>query len=244
MKMLAGGLIAVAAAASVSAPANAGTFVLTSNSNSALSGAVGNSLGPVTVGGITVTATAWSTDSLSSAPKEAYLGRYVNGLGVTNVSEGNGQTNNSHTVDNIGSYDFIKLTFSTAVQLTGMTLSGYDVDGSRYTPIDTDAWVSYGSSGFATNDDWQGYLNRGIDVASGTNLSSNKVGTVWLVGAARSPSDRDDGFKLASITAFAPPSGVPEPATWLTMILGFGVIGGVMRRRMSAAGAADMARSV
>ena len=31
-----------------------------------------------------------------------------------------------------------------------------------------------------------------------------------------------------------PPSAVPEPATWLLMIVGFGVIGGAMRRKKAA----------
>ena len=232
----AGGLIV--AAALVAIPAHAGTFVLTSPSNSALSGTAGNSVSRSS-DGITMVATAWSTSGLANTalPTAAYLGTYVNGLGVTNVNEGNGTSYNSHTIDNVVSYDFVKLTFSQAVTLTGISLYGYDVDGRTSTPIDTDAWVSFGTNGFATADAWQTYLGRGIAVASGTGLSTDKVGTVWLVGAARSSSDRNDGFKLSSITAVAAP-GVPEPATWMTMIAGFGFIGGMMRRRTARTAAA------
>jgi hypothetical protein len=35
----------------------------------------------------------------------------------------------------------------------------------------------------------------------------------------------------AIYAAFAPPA-VPEPASWLTMILGFGLTGGVLRHRV------------
>ena len=44
-----------------------------------------------------------------------------------------------------------------------------------------------------------------------------------------------EGYTLAT---FAPTSAVPEPATWSMMIVGFGVIGGAVRRRRPAALAA------
>jgi hypothetical protein len=37
------------------------------------------------------------------------------------------------------------------------------------------------------------------------------------------------------LTQSATPAGVPEPATWMTMILGFGLIGGMVRRRQRQA---------
>lgn len=229
----------VAAAACAVVPAQATSFVFTSSSNSALSGTFGNSYG-VTSGGITVTATAWSTSGLANTnlPGAAYLGRYTNGLGVTNSIEGNGTSNNSHSIDNVGSYDFVRLVFSQAVNLTGMTLVGYPVDGSSNN-IDTDAWVSYGTGtgAFNTSSLWQGYIARGVDVNNGVGYSSANFSTVWLIGAARSTTDRDDGFKLAAITAVTQSivPQVPEPATWLTMIFGFGLMGSTLRRRSTTA---------
>lgn len=41
-------------------------------------------------------------------------------------------------------------------------------------------------------------------------------------------------LRLTGLTAAGIAAAVPEPATWLSMILGFGLIGGVMRRRRTA----------
>ena len=210
-------------------PAMATSFVFTGG-NSATSGSTGNS-GAYTAGGLTLTATGWSTDSLaaSALPEAAYLGAYSAGLGVTNTNEGNGGSLNSHTIDNVGSYDFIRLVFAEPVSLTGIVLNPFSVNGGL--SIDKDAWVSFGHGAFNTVSTWQGFLDRGVTVNNGVGFSSNNVGTEWLIGAARSASDRDDGFKLAGITAIA---AVPEPATWAMMLVGFGGIGFAMRRSSKA----------
>ena len=45
-------------------------------------------------------------------------------------------------------------------------------------------------------------------------------------------SNSDYSFSTAdAFRQFAPQSAVPEPATWLQMLLGFGLLGGMMRRR-------------
>lgn len=233
------GRFAIAAAAMCAmAPANAASFVFTTASSSALSGAAGNSITLPAVSGITVTATAWSVAGIANTdlPTAGYLGRYGSGLGVTNGNEGNGATNNAHTIDNVGSYDFVRLVFSTAVRLTGLTLTGFDVDGAPAS-VDTDAWVSYGTgtNAFNTSALWGGYITRGVDVASGNaaSFSSANFSTVWLIAAARSSVERNDGFKLGAVNAVVPQ--VPEPATWLTMILGFGMMGSALRRRATPA---------
>lgn len=209
-------------ALTTAAPASAASFVF--------SGSVKDNMLTTSAGGISVTAIALSAPTLASSPELAGLANFSEGLGVINRTEGNGSIRNSHTVDNIGGYDFIALQFSKAVNLTGMTLNAFSVDGGRTT--DKDAWVSYGSfdgsASFASQ--WQGFLGRGFEVANNATLRTNAVGTTWLIGASRSDLTPDDGFKLRAVTAEAV-AAVPEPATWMSMILGFGVVGGVMRRR-------------
>lgn len=228
------GTIAVACAMVAAVPASAASVAFTTNNGTNTSGTLGNTLGPFGSGSVTVTsASAW-TSTGSGTPAQAYVGRYTNGLGVTTQAEGNGQTNNSHTIDNVGSYDFIMLVFSQAVRLTGITLVGYDVDNSPST-VDTDAWVSYGNStNLANATVWSGYLGRGVEVGSGlaANFVGNDFSTVWLIGASRSTTERNDGFKLSAVTAIPP--GVPEPSTWLMMIVGFGLMGTALRRRAQA----------
>jgi hypothetical protein len=59
----------------------------------------------------------------------------------------------------------------------------------------------------------------------------NNIGNLWLIGASFNNPEgawKLDGFKLEKLTFEVPPS-VPEPSTWLMMILGFGLVGGTMR---------------
>lgn len=219
---------AAAAALTAAAPAAAATFVF--SGNAATSGGVGNSYS-TSAGGIGVTATAWSGSTATATPAQAYLGRYGSGLGVTNVNEGAGG-GNSHVTDNVGSFDFVALTFSQAVNLTGITRNGFAVGGNR--AADTDAWISFGefNPSASVASQFPGFVSRGFEVASGAGFSTTGSATTWLIGASRLATDRDDGFKLGAVTAVVPVVGaVPEPATWMSMILGFGVVGGVMRRR-------------
>ncbi|MBN9507358.1 MAG: PEP-CTERM sorting domain-containing protein [Altererythrobacter sp.] len=58
--------------------------------------------------------------------------------------------------------------------------------------------------------------------------SGSNVGNLWLIGAKFDNSN--DGFKLESLKFTSVPA-VPEPSTWLMMILGFGLVGGVMRSK-------------
>jgi hypothetical protein len=228
------GTIAVASALVLAAPASAASFIFTGG-NTDTYGTAGKSMTFKDVPtGITVTATAWSVNGTAATnlPNDAYLGRYSNGLGVTDDFEGKGNVNNSHTIDNAGgNYDFVMLMFSSAVKLTGITLTGYDVDGGP-SAADTDAWVSNGSGDLTAN--WAAYINKGVKVDSGyaSNFSGAAFSTVWLIGASRTTTVGNDGFKLGAVTAVA---AVPEPATWMTMILGFGLMGASLRRRSKLA---------
>lgn len=62
----------------------------------------------------------------------------------------------------------------------------------------------------------------------------NQHGMIWLLGALYG-SENDDYFKLDMLNVTVFPT-VPEPSTWMTMILGFGFIGWMMRRRKAPFG--------
>lgn len=214
----------VLAALALATPANATTVVF--SGNSATSGGFGNSYA-TTAGGVGVRATAWSGSTATDTPTQAYLGVYSSGLGVTNGKEGTG-AGVSHVTDNVGSFDFVALTFSRAVNLTGITRNGFAVNG----PADTDAWISYGEFDPAASvaSQFPGFASRGFEVAGGAGFRTAASATTWLIGASRLSTDRNDGFKLGAVS-FDAASAVPEPAAWLSMILGFGMVGGVLRRR-------------
>ena len=73
---------------------------------------------------------------------------------------------------------------------------------------------------------------------------ANNVGNIWLIGAAfTNPVENCgtkknelcyDGFKLSALKFQTAQAPVPEPATWMMMILGFGLIGYGIRRQKAA----------
>lgn len=69
------------------------------------------------------------------------------------------------------------------------------------------------------------------DIALAAPLNVRYV-TAFLTGTNRQVDFQNIGF-TAEVSA-QPPTAVPEPATWAMMILGFGAIGGTLRRRPSA----------
>ena len=218
---------AIVAAATIGAiaPAHALDFVFTTSTSSALYGTASNSISLPAVSGVTVTATAWSAPLLTSAPNAAYLGRYDKGLGVTNSAEGTGGSN-KHTIDNLDGYDFVRLVFSQAVNLTGLVKTNFDINGQT----DGDYWFSYGlvAADATSFTNWNAIVARGADRNSNDATNTAQFSTVWFIGAART-AEKNDGFKLGTIKANV--QAVPEPATWLMMILGFGAIGTVVRKR-------------
>ena len=64
--------------------------------------------------------------------------------------------------------------------------------------------------------------------------SSSTIGRVGIVNAS------SNGFVLAAQSGLFQNAAVPEPATWAMLILGFGAVGGAMRRRLASAKASRM----
>lgn len=233
--------LAAFAALSIAAPAAAATTIdFTSATNSSVNGSPDGNTRAFSVGGISVTASAWSLNG--STLQNGWLGQYTHGLGVTN--QGEDGSSNSHTVDNSGYQDFIILVFNQSVNIQSANLYPFTVSGST----DNDAWVSYGTAGAFNAGTLADLLTRDYNVAGASspyNVSLNSAGqfgNVWLIGAWNSAAPNRgtidqyvDGFKLASITVNA---AVPEPSTWAMMLLGFGAIGLVARRRRTLPAAA------
>ncbi len=69
-------------------------------------------------------------------------------------------------------------------------------------------------------------------------LGANFVGTAWKTGALNLyywDSNNGDNFGTITFSINARGGGVPEPATWSLMIVGFGAAGALIRRRRAGA---------
>ena len=241
-------LLTIAAlACSVSAtPAYAAEILLNLSGNSNVSGTDGNGrFFTGTNGGTTVNVrvSGWSLDG--STVRDSFLGAFGPGVGVTSGDD-NGGANNLHVIDNQTRRDFILLQFDQAVRFASGTFTTYNVGGER----DSDATIGFGT----TTANWRnqlalnnadssvlaamfsGGVNSSGTGAGGTrNLGTGGAsGNLWLVAAAFDDADDDiDGFKFGGLLVNTV-SAVPEPATWGTMLIGFGAVGSALRRRPAA----------
>ncbi len=198
-----------------------------------------------TDGTVNVRVSAWSIDT-GGIIHEAPLSGWSGGLYIENSDE-----DNWHTVDNSGWHDFLLFQFDRSVELDK---AWFNTDSSWSSSTDTDATIGYGNfvipytsqPGF-DGDPFAGGPNfyasdtdpfefgdsfRGINPEGYT-------GNFWLIGASFDSPDEYkwgraynyyDSFKLKKLTYTIPTPSVPEPGTWLMMILGFGLVGGMMRR--------------
>jgi hypothetical protein len=267
MKRIILGLSVVALAAGA-APASAATVLFGLTGSSSTSGTAGN-VRTFTAGSganaVSVSASAWSiapsstsnggistNNTLTDVVSKAYLGAYSTGLGVTNGTEGNGGSNNSHTNDNYAKQDFIVLQFNKKVRLISAKFTPFAVVPNS-SVVDTDATVGVGSNNAAVNNALNITTRAQLNALVPTQYSSNSSATganvrqldpanllsrIWIIAASLETSQQQalhdggsakaDGFKLGDVLVS---TVVPEPANWLMMIAGFGFIGAAMRSR-------------
>ncbi|WP_241491904.1 PEPxxWA-CTERM sorting domain-containing protein [Sphingomonas endophytica] len=253
LTMRAFGAAAALSTAAIATPATATDFDFVFSGNSGVAGSSGAMDFAATSSGqrVDVRASAWSMKYSMSAGgyviSAANIGNYADGLGVTAPSENGGS--GTHTIDNAGTnkYDFLLLQFSAPVKLTQIVTTAFRITTdltSYYNSGDSDATVGYGT----TTNAWNNTLNYDgknwsvlssaltriavYDSASGGTVSGGAASNMWMVSAMlNNPDGRIDSFKLGGLSATTVGGAVPEPATWLTMILGFGVVGAALRRR-------------
>lgn len=254
LKMIKGfALLAAAVAATVAVPASAATVVLTgssTSSNGSLLYTSGTGANKVNLSAIGLTYTTGATPSVSTAVK------YAEGLGINPTGD------NRHTVDNSGALDFILLRFDRSVVLNGASFANNAAWYGN--PLDTDATISFAPVNWsALGQNYASNIANGSTNKTnffnvvGTPLFNNQfesttttagnstrsfntgtsaaASTVWIIGA--SALNRDgvvDSFKLTSISFVTPTAPVPEPSTWALLIVGFGGVGAMMRKRPRA----------
>lgn len=266
MKMKFAFLAAFALTASLQASTSY-NFNFTAATNSVTSGAVGNNMTfTLSPGGgnpsITATATAYSTantnvgsTALSAAEVQTYSGA---GMGDCTLLEGGGNCGSpTHQIDSSVQFDFILLTFSSAVNLNSITLANFgtcsgctvDMDMSYWTNVSTtliggipevtavpgsgQTNVECGGSGQAACNTsiTYGASNAGTGAFSATGVTSLLIAAEYTPGVTTSP----DFFKIQSLNVTNYQSGAsptPEPASFV--LIGSGLLIGALvgRKRM------------
>ncbi len=190
------------------------TFALTSGNGNNSDNNCGN-VRTFSVNGISVKATAFSRTKGSGGNwAKAYLGQYSGGLGVTDTSEDG--TGNSHTVDNIGRFNYVLFEFSQKVVLNAVSL-GYVVKDSDMT-IKIGTFNDPFNNHLVLNDTILGNFGtteesltdsdqpRTADLNSGLVSGNAIVVAAWLVDD--SPEDQ---FKISALNICNTVGSTPPP---------------------------------
>jgi hypothetical protein len=169
--------------------------------------------------------------------------------------------NNSGTTD-LGSFAAGSYLISATgvVDLVGTPGSGFDLnaDGVPTSPVTFSGYLDFNPSGKTTADGNPGPGGTGINIGAlmGSLISVSPLGdfhapqsNYFLLGQSSHLSLASQGHIYAQVndTYYSNNGGgfnvsvaaVPEPATWGLMIVGFGGLGAVLRRRRSVAGLAS-----
>lgn len=198
--------------------------------------------------------TAWSINPNDARIYNAILNFYSGGAGVDNRNEPN--TSPDHSIDNDGDgIDFVVLQFEQKVDLNGIDIGWVENDSDAtirwsptlLTPWDASLAALHGAAASVLNPFGSTNVLGGSTAGPMRDVTGtgNAMSNLWIISAAnpnpvegtgRWAKSKTDYFKLqALVVSNYPP--VPEPASWMMMIAGFGGIGWAMRRRrFSAAG--------
>ena len=179
---------------------SAGTSVLSFSGNSPLDGPNGN-VRTYSVDGVQVKASAFSLDG-SGNWKEAFLGEFSSGLGVTDNSEGNGR-NGLHRVDNVHEKNFVVLEFSEDVVVDKVFLDSVVNDS------DLSVWLGTVDDAFdndlTLNDAvLAGLVNEVNNTSSSqsrfANINGGAVaGNVLILAASTVDHTPEDRFKIRNV---------------------------------------------
>lgn len=122
-----------------------------------------------------------------------------------------------------------ELTFTSPFVGLGSSQAGsVIVRGDLGSDVDFFSLLINGVSGGVSN----GPASSAFVIDAPVNFGSN---TLTINGRLNPNGDRTgDGLVTGSLTIAAVAGAVPEPATWALFIMGFGAIGGALRRRSGA----------
>ena len=177
-----------------------------------------------------VPASATTTIDFSGVPTYFFTSYTQSGATVTAVGGGNmsvsssGPNGTAAIIGEAGPRQELRATFAADQGFVSIDLGdfGYDSDLAFLEIFD----AGNSSLGFTS------LLIPGTDATNHT-LSLSGVAIRSAVFGSRAPSLNGSSIYADNLT-FGASQPVPEPATWAMMLVGFGAIGGAMRRRRTA----------
>lgn len=233
-----------AGAMALASNASAGSLTWDLTGTSTASGSSYGNTQTYTIGGVTVTASAWgyTYGSGDSALEKAQLGKWSVGIGACDQAEGTGCGSPTHQVDNVGPDNFVLFVFSEPIDVTNITIDPYGVfdrDVTYWTgtvkaglDLSGQTYSSLGSLGFASRTD---DLSTPSEAARAVNISGGYVNAVLFGAMIGAPTGADqDYFKIRSIAGDRqPPPNNPVPEPGSLVLLGGTLLGAalVLRRR-------------
>lgn len=173
--------------------------------------------------GLSITASAKSYDPWDDQFRQAYVGRYSNGLGVTNSVYHYQNpyhfqtTDGSHTVDGRGFDDRLILDFNLDTHITGISF-GYIYDPDEEVTLYGDDNQYLGQFNLGKQANHHGYVTLDLE---DLNYSGQKL--------ALAATHKDSGWKVKSLHVTA----VPSPAAFGAGLVGLTMLTMSRRRRAS-----------
>lgn len=154
------------------------------------------------------------------------------------TSDGGGFADYAWTELLDSSFNSVAYLFTARTQPTGDTSPGFGLpaNSSTLTPATTPiipggpAWAPLGTDSgrcFSTGCGYTGWIKSTYEIAVAGNYYVRYGVTDWSDSAFKSGL-AFDGLAVNDVPV--DPGGVPEPATWLMMIMGFALVGAAMRR--------------
>ena len=189
--------------------------------------------------GTTVSGTRFGLDFNPTVDRLRFVSDFDQNL---RINPNNAVTIVDGTIDAPGAEALVGAAYANNIAAaTTTTLYGIDAGGNqllRSTNANAGTYVEVGTiSGL----DFGGLNNLGFDISGRTGAAYFAIGsqlyTIDLTSAAATSLGGIGGGSLIGLTA----AGVPEPASWAMMIGGFGLVGGTLRRRATAAGREQLA---
>jgi len=185
----------------------------------------------------------WNNDGTGNF-RDAFVGAYSGGLGITNPSSSNEDDSPNHGVDNNGKDDFLLFEFASS----DFKATGFKIGWREYNNTDIQVWVggTNAGAGLDLSSDCGGACDKNdlddlgftllptffdVDPGESPSINTSIAGRYLLITGRAGYAD--DYFKLKVISALQEVT-VPEPSSLALLAGSLLGLGGLARRKRRA----------